>query len=353
VIVFLTTTGGRSSVFRYLAGPGTGDERHVMTMTYERVLSGRAPKLVPGVYVFTLLDRLNDRGIVRARALLDELRAEPQRYAVLNGPGRTMGRLQLLRELHDRGINDYRAWGADEEIPADVRFPVFLRHTRRPPDGSLIPDRPTLDRELASLRRQPGGGRAWLCCEYAGYERGDGTYRKYSAMVVGDEVTPRHLFFSDGWVVKYADLLVHRDHLEKEQRYLRDNPHEDALRRIFEIAGCEYGRIDYDVRDDGSLRVWEINTHPVLLPRLDTSSPRWQLNVERSRAVMAALRRLDASCPAGREPVAAKAQRLRIAAMRWYGDGAPSMAPRPLRLASRIERRIAAGSGRRGRSMLG
>jgi hypothetical protein len=353
VIVFLTSAGGRANVFRYLAGPGAADEGHVLTMTYERLLAGRQPKLVPGVYVFTLLGRLSPRGIARARALYEDLRADPRRYVVLNEPGRTLGRLQLLRELHSRGVNGYRVWAADEPIPADVRFPVFLRQDDMPPDGSLIPDTAALDLELDRLLRQPAGGQGWLCCEFAGRADRDGTYRKYSAMMVGDEVIPRHLFFSDRWVVKYADLVTRGDLLEEEQRYLRDNPHEAAIREIFGVARCDYGRIDYDVRDDGALRVWEINTHPVLLPRLDPSSPRAELNIERSRAVIAALRRLDPSHPAEREPVEAKVQRVRLAAMRRYGHGDPSHTPsRPMRLAARIERRIAASSGRVRRSLL-
>ena len=44
---------------------------------------------------------------------------------------------------------------------------------------------------------------------------------------------------------------------------MRENPHAEAVREVFEIARIRYGRIDYGIRD-GRLQTWEINTAPVL-----------------------------------------------------------------------------------------
>ena len=36
------------------------------------------------------------------------------------------------------------------------------------------------------------------------------------------------------------------------------------MRRIFDLAGLEYGRIDFSRASDG-IRVWEINNNPTIL----------------------------------------------------------------------------------------
>jgi hypothetical protein len=49
--------------------------------------------------------------------------------------------------------------------------------------------------------------------------------------------------------------------------YLQAHPHEAELRKIFDLANIEYGRIDYSLLN-GKIQVWEINTNPNI-----TSSP--------------------------------------------------------------------------------
>jgi hypothetical protein len=56
---------------------------------------------------------------------------------------------------------------------------------------------------------------------------------------------------------------VEPEHLKRERAYLEENPHAEALRRVFALARVDYGRIDYSLRSDG-IEVWEINTHPIL-----------------------------------------------------------------------------------------
>jgi hypothetical protein len=50
----------------------------------------------------------------------------------------------------------------------------------------------------------------------------------------------------------------------EETQYLSENPHLEQLRRIFEIAKINFGRIDYGCVN-GKVQVWEINTNPNLL----------------------------------------------------------------------------------------
>ena len=109
-------------------------------------------------------------------------------------------------------------------------------------------------------------------------------------------VIPRHLFFSKAWVVKDAQI-VDAERIQLEQRYLDENPHEAALRSIFELARIDYGRIDYALRG-GEIEVWEINTHPTLPWVVGPGGPaREPINAEFTRRLIRALREIE------REPV--------------------------------------------------
>ena len=52
--------------------------------------------------------------------------------------------------------------------------------------------------------------------------------------------------------------------LSSVRRYMETNPHERALREIFQLARIDYGKIDYAILGD-RLQIWEINTNPVVL----------------------------------------------------------------------------------------
>ena len=53
---------------------------------------------------------------------------------------------------------------------------------------------------------------------------------------------------------------------------MESNPHEAEVRRIFDLARIEYGRIDYAFRD-GRMQVWEINTNPMLASDDSSANP--------------------------------------------------------------------------------
>ena len=55
-----------------------------------------------------------------------------------------------------------------------------------------------------------------------------------------------------------------------EQNFVKENWSADVLRRVFEIAGIEYGRADWGIVG-GKLQVYEINTNPQI--SADAGSP--------------------------------------------------------------------------------
>ena len=60
--------------------------------------------------------------------------------------------------------------------------------------------------------------------------------------------------------------------LDEERAFVAENPHNDQLQEVFELANIQYGRIDYAVVD-GRLQVWEINTNPMTLADYGEGGP--------------------------------------------------------------------------------
>jgi len=262
--------------FRRFAGQLGGPAR---ILTYERVGSARAPA-ASDVYVFSDLDRLH--GALRDRAARFHERAVDAGSVVLNDPARFVRRRDLHRALGLR----YRSFRASEALPEDLG-PCFLRG-EDDHDGPLTAVLPGRAAARRARLRHPGA----LVVELLDTADEDGVYRKYSAFRVGDAIVPRHLLFSRDWMVKHPDLLDPA-YLEEELRYLYGNPHEDAVRRVFDVAGLRWGRIDYAVHD-GAVQTWEINTNPLLVTPGGTAfAARRTAHVISARLLNGALARLS------------------------------------------------------------
>jgi hypothetical protein len=86
---------------------------------------------------------------------------------------------------------------------------------------------------------------------------------------------------------------VSEETVREEQAFFDAFPHRDALLDIFELAGVDYGRVDYGVKE-GQVQVWEINTNPVVVPRPHIIDPRrLPAQSESARRIVAALRACD------------------------------------------------------------
>jgi len=217
-----------------------------------------------GTYVFTDLDRLTPSERRLAVTVWCQLAGHAPAVRLLNDPARVPARYELLCALAESGRNRYRAWLASDDL-ARVRWPVFVRvaneHT-----GSLTPllrTRAELTRALRWARLQGYRRRDLLVVEFCDTADEHGIYRKYSVVVVGDEVLPRHLFLSRRWLIKKPDLDGEPFAREREA-FLETNPHAASLRAICRQVGIDYGRIDYSMLGEDP-QVWEINTNPTVL----------------------------------------------------------------------------------------
>jgi hypothetical protein len=246
------------------------NQLHIKCMSLDKLCSGRALK--PGVYVFSDIERFMPWELRIASEASHQLNAAG--FRVFNKPERVCSRVELLRRLYHAGINDFSVYRADEE-PSPQRFPVFVRweadHGK--PLSGLLTTQDELNAALAALRQQGFPMRGLIIVEYCAEPIRDGVFRKYGAYRIGDNVFAHHHVLEDNWNVKYGlSNFASDDDFREELEYVKGNPHREKLQQIFDLAGIEYGRVDYGVVS-GRLQVYEINTNPEIKIGDDHHSP--------------------------------------------------------------------------------
>lgn len=270
--------------FLHRAGRPLADKLRILW--YEDLAVRR--RLDPGCYIFADVERLTEAQRGQLANTADRLRQAGQ--PVLNHPRRLLCRYDLLRTLHDQGINPFRAKRLHENLD-DLQFPVFMRieNNHSGPISPLIHDPASLRQAIDSLHRRFDRSQV-LVIEYCDTRDVSGLYRKYSAMIVGGEIQPRHVLFADDWCIKFNVPLT-PEHIAEERRYQIENPHEQALRGIFDLAGYDFGRIDYAMCD-GRPVVWEINSNPTLASLRPPPAGRREGLVETSNRLVQTMARL-------------------------------------------------------------
>jgi hypothetical protein len=267
---------------------------HIRTLAYEN-FAFRRP-LPGGVCVFMDFERLLPLEMSLARRLAAAVRAFPKKYSVLNEPARYIGRLRLLEVLHQRGINEFRACRAGA-LPGDLRFPVFLR-SEIDHEGAATPllsSHGELKQALArAVFQERRSQKHLLVVEFCDCAEAGGFFRKYSVMNIGGKLIPRHVLFSRNWITKHPDF-VSAETAAEEAKFIEHFPHAAPALEIFRLAGVDYGRMDYGVRN-GRIQVWEINTNPTVVPNREKIHPlRFATQSESARQIAAALQTFSAS----------------------------------------------------------
>lgn len=242
----------------------------------------------PGTYIFADFERLHPWtfSLVKRQAL----KLKSRGYTVLNDPQHYVSRFRFLRTLRERGINDFGAYRLDE-LDVPLRFPVFLRNEadHRGAMSALLHNREELRSLTGGLSfRDRLRKRDLMVIEYSSSASLDGIFRKYSAMKIGDALIPRHVLFSHDWVTKKPDIVT-ETLAREESEFLQTFPHRAQVMDAFQIAGIDYGRIDYGVKA-GQIQVWEINTNPVVVPDRAHMNPlRLPGQIASARAIAEAL----------------------------------------------------------------
>ena len=266
MIVHVTTASNNRTMTEFMAGPAQAATLAMGSMTYGELSRARLDDLPRAAWIFSDIDLLEHRQAFSAARRWRELADRGDR--LLNHPTRSMGRFELLRTLHDAGINDFDVFRAtDPRRPG--RYPVFVRwiHAHSGPISTLLRDRRELDRYLARCLAEGLPRDVLMAVEHCDTREANGLVRQYGAFCVGRTIIPEHLWFSREWAIKaqagweVGDAIDREPLYAEEQRFVAENPHEAALRRIFELARIEYGRVDYGLRD-GRIQVWDINSNP-------------------------------------------------------------------------------------------
>ncbi|MCC7275101.1 MAG: hypothetical protein IT561_20710 [Alphaproteobacteria bacterium] len=261
MIVYLATAAHDYPMGDFLAGPGAALAGRVRTMHYEEVLTRDPDRLPLGTWIFADLERLGWQGAMLAARLWRRLAERGCR--LLNHPTRALRRYEMLRLLHDKGINDFDVYRLTDQRPPR-RYPVFLRRddNHSGPVSALCGDAEALFTAVAGLRRRAWPRQRMIVVEFSDTRGADGLYRKFGAFHVAGSVVAGHMDTSRAWAVKDIDIVDPAE-TAAELRFLDENPWADAIIDVFRLARLDYGRIDFSVRD-GRMIVWEINTNPLI-----------------------------------------------------------------------------------------
>jgi len=224
-------------------------------------------------HIFGALDQLTASGHAAVAALYDQLSPHYPAGRLLNNPRRVRLRYDLLTTLFDAGINNFRARRVAEATET-MRYPVFLREEsgHDGPLTGLLTSRRELGRALLALRARGFRADDLLIVEFCDLSDAEGRYRSASAVKVGEHIVPVHLLSGSHWMLKWDESDHDERAMQEHFDYVVENPHEAWVRRIFEHARIDYGRIDYGIRGE-ELRAWEINTNPTLGPGRGPPAP--------------------------------------------------------------------------------
>lgn len=265
----------------------------------------RLRRYPPGTWIFSDLERLSGEQAREAGRIRDLLAGAGEGWRVLNHPSRSLRRYALLRTLRERGLNEFDVHRPGEGRP--LRYPVFLRG-EDDHEGSrtgLL----TSPAEVEAALRSPGRPAKALLTEFCETADGEGVYRKYAAFRIGGAVIPRHILFSRKWMLKEVDLAGEAE-IAEERAYLESNPHRRALEEAFDLAGIDYGRADYGVKE-GRIQIFEINTNPMLTGAENIRPPaRRPIHEAAGRRIVEAFLAIEA------KPIR------RGLLTRWFGSGA-------------------------------
>jgi hypothetical protein len=295
MVFVLTTPLGSGHIQGFIQRFSRDYGRRLVEMTYADL--ARRGRAVSGAYIFTDFIRMSPWFKSIAIDLWDQLAAGGDAVRLYNNPARQLGRYELLRSLHDKGLNEFNVYKIDELGSATLQFPVFLRlendHTG--PKSELITSVDRLWSEVARLILAGLSPGDLLVTEYVETRDAEGVFRKYGAWRFGDRIVGQHCLLSKNWNVKAEGRIRTEKALAETDDYFEANPHKDRLMTYFEIANIEYGRLDYSLLGD-KIQVWEINDNPQYFGR----KPMMRNLYGKGEAFMNAYEQLDRGVVEGR-----------------------------------------------------
>lgn len=231
----------------------------VRVATYAEMF--KQPMLPRAAYVFTDLDRLSPVDLAHAANSFRMLRRSG--LPAYNDPARFLGRFGLLRRLHRARINGFNAYRADA-LEKPKRFPVFVRSEGEhvAPLSRQLKSQDALDAFLEKTVAEGNPISNLVIIEYSAEPVRPGLYRKLAVFRVGERMVGFTCVHDTQWLVKYGKPGIAPEELyEDEFRLVSENPYGEAMRRVFDLAGLDYGRVDFGLVG-GKPQIYEINSNP-------------------------------------------------------------------------------------------
>jgi hypothetical protein len=263
MIVFFTTARHRYALKGILRSPHRTAQISVRSYDY----LFRQSSIVAATCVFTDFDRLHPYELTQAADLYRQMRESGIR--VLNDPAAACHREELLFRLHKAGINKFQAYRAVLD-PRPTRFPVFLKSVSGHSQDifELIGNQEHLDLRLGEYRARGIPLTHMLVIEFANRAQRENVYRRHTIYRIGERMVPANPVTEASPFVKYGHVGLATDaERERAIEEIMTNPHAELMRRVFEIAGIEYGRADFGF-DGEDPAVFEINTNPTIGERV-------------------------------------------------------------------------------------
>ncbi|WP_460275514.1 hypothetical protein [Celeribacter sp. ULVN23_4] len=270
LVISVTTIGKRktlSQVATSLRETGIWHER----WSYNHLFSAR--RLPRASYILTDFDRLHPWQLEVAGRFYD--RIKDTGLTAINDPRRFVPRAALLKRLYREGINDFTCWvPAEGEMPD--RFPVFLRTiaAHRGVESELLssPEAAAAALELALRNGRVLSDLVFVefCAEPVPES---GAYRKHACQGIAGRMI-RALTVSDSeWVAKHGQIgaASEKDYLADLEEH-RVYPYEKIMRKVFDLAGLEFGRIDFSMVG-GRPQIYEVNSNPTISWAKEHPSP--------------------------------------------------------------------------------
>lgn len=228
--------------------------------TYDWFLAQK--KLPKATYILSDFERLHPWYLERLGKHYDWLTERGCR--VLNDPRKFLPRPALLRKLQAEGVNSFGCWVPSLGERPDV-FPCFLRTiaSHRGPASDLLH---TAEEAAAALAQAMADGRVLsdlMFIEYRAEPTGDNNvFRKYSAYSVGQPIIAGLIVNDSKWSAKQgepgsASAAEYAAELARAKKF----PDVELARRVFDLSGTEFGRIDYAFVA-GRPEIYEVNTNP-------------------------------------------------------------------------------------------
>ncbi len=224
--------------------------------------------LPAATYVLTDFERLHSWYLEVLGKVHDRLTAAG--LTVLNDPRGWLPRPALIRRLRAEGLSDFRCWlPAHGEMP-EV-FPCFLRTiaSHRGTESAILRTMAEAEAALAASRSRGRPLSDLMFVEFAADQVDgaaappeEGHYQKDAAYMVGDRVVRALTVNETGWMAKRGTRNRGRpEDYARELAEMRDYPLTDTVRRVFDVAGLDFGRVDFGWKG-GRMQVFEINTNP-------------------------------------------------------------------------------------------